>query len=61
MHFKSVVLVAKTFEGEPRILDPQKCQELFWCPLSQVPKPHFDASKLALQSYLKGDFYPTQN
>lgn len=53
VHNISVELFATTFTGEPRIMEPDKCTELFWCDPHDLPEPHFDASRLAVECYLK--------
>ncbi len=30
---------ARTWRGEPRIMEPRKCAELRWCPLDELPDP----------------------
>jgi 8-oxo-dGTP pyrophosphatase MutT (NUDIX family) len=30
---------ARTWSGEPRIVEPEKCAELRWCPLHALPDP----------------------
>lgn len=57
IHFISVILLAQVFEGVPKIREPHKCSELFWCKPKKVPEPHFDASRLGIQAYLEGSFY----
>lgn len=57
IHFISVILVAKAFEGEPMIAEPDKCAQILWCPPNNLPQPHFDASRLAIECYMKNAFY----
>ena len=57
VHYISVIVVAKKFEGVPSIMEPDKCTELIWCDPRNLPEPHFDASRLAVECYLKGSFY----
>ena len=61
VHYISVILLAKQFVGIPRIMEPDKCAELFWCDPQNVPQPHFDASRLAIECYLKNKFYSDSN
>ncbi len=30
---------ARSWVGEPRIVEPEKCAELRWCPLDDLPEP----------------------
>lgn len=57
VHFISVILVAKTFEGEPSICEPDKCEDIIWANPEDLPQPHFEASTLAIECYLKGQPY----
>lgn len=57
VHYISVVLLAESFEGEPKIMEPNKCAELLWCDPRDLPQPHFDASRLGIQCYLDGTFF----
>lgn len=53
-HFISIILLAKTFKGEPKIMEPNKCTELRWVDPHDLPQPHFDASELGVRCYLQG-------
>jgi 8-oxo-dGTP diphosphatase len=53
LHFISVILVAREFKGEPKILEPKKCSEIMWADPASLPLPHFDASELGIQCYLE--------
>jgi len=56
-HYISIILLAKKFTGTPKIMEPTKCTNLFWCDPRKLPQPHFDASRLAVECYLKNRFY----
>lgn len=53
----SVILLATSFDGLPVIKEPDKCEELFWAKPDQLPQPHFEASRLAIECYLNDKFY----
>jgi ADP-ribose pyrophosphatase YjhB (NUDIX family) len=57
LHFISVILVAKSFLGEPVINEPDKCDEILWANPRHLPQPHFEASRLAIECYLSGKVY----
>jgi 8-oxo-dGTP diphosphatase len=57
VHYISVIVAAKEFKGVAIIKEPNKCLELIWCDPRTLPQPHFDASRLAIECYLKGSFY----
>jgi 8-oxo-dGTP diphosphatase len=53
VHFISVIVLAKAYEGEPEIREPENHAELLWCDPRRLPEPHFDASRLGVQCWLK--------
>ena len=57
VHFISIILLAKSFEGKPEIMEPHKCSEILWVDPRKLPQPHFDASRLGVECYLKDSFY----
>lgn len=57
LHYISIIVLATEFVGEPKILEPKKCEKLFWQDPTKLPEPHFDASKLAVECWLKNKFY----
>lgn len=56
-HYISVILLAKEFSGTLKIMEPDKCEEWRWVDPKRVPEPHFDASRLGIQCYLKQSVY----
>ena len=50
---------APSWSGEPRIMEPQKCAELRWCPLDDLPDPVVPHEASALASLGKGEAYLT--
>ncbi len=57
IHFISISLFVNDFEGEPRVMEEDKCESWGWYLPSDLPKPHFDASEFAIDCFLKGQFY----
>lgn len=57
IHFISVILVAEAFDGIPTIKEPEKCESIEWVDPETLPQPHFDASRLAIECYIKGEVY----
>jgi len=57
LHYISVVLVVTEYSGEPKIMEPDKCEEWLWVDPENLPEPHFDASRLGVACYLKGTPY----
>ena len=57
LHFISVVLLAKQFSGEAKLQESDKHSELLWVDPSDLPEPHFEASRRAFDCYRSGKFY----
>jgi len=57
LHYISVVLLVTEYEGELKIMEPDKCEEWLWSEPKNLPEPHFDASRLGVQCYLNGTCY----
>lgn len=45
---------ARSWRGEPRIMEPRKCAELRWCPLDDLPDPVV-AHELVVLDSLRGE------
>lgn len=50
---------ARSWLGEPGIMEPEKCADLRWCALDALPEPVVPHEALALASLGKGDPYLT--
>lgn len=61
VHFISIILLVKSFSGEPRVMEPEKCDEWLWVDPKKIPLPHFDASQMAVDCYLNKIFYKKYN
>lgn len=61
VHFISIILLVKSFSGEPRVMEPEKCDEWLWVNPKKIPLPHFDASQMAIDCYLNKIFYKKYN
>lgn len=49
---------ARSWTGEPRIVEPEKCAELRWCPLDDLPDPVVPHELLVLQAVRDGGAPP---
>ncbi len=56
-HYISVVLLVKKFAGKLKLMEPTKCEAWLWSDPKSLPQPHFDASKMGVDLYLKNKFY----
>ena len=52
-----VYFLASAFDGEPTVMEPEKCSELRWFDLDQLPEDMIDVRKTALRHCLAGSFY----
>ena len=56
-HYISIILLVDISTGEPKLMEPEKCEGWLWADPKNLPEPHFDASKLGVDCYLKKSFY----
>lgn len=49
---------ARSWSGEPRIVEPEKCAELRWCPLGELPDPVVPHERSVLESLRAGTTTP---
>jgi 8-oxo-dGTP diphosphatase len=56
-HYISIIFLAKDFSGEPKLMEPEKCEGWLWVDPKNLPMPHFDASRMGIQCYLENKFY----
>lgn len=57
IHHVSVNMFTDKFEGTPKVMEPEKCENWFWVNPQKLPQPHFDASEFAVECFLKKQFY----
>lgn len=56
-HYISVILLAKTFQGVLRNMEPNKCEGWKWVCPTQLPSPLFDATEQAVACFMNNTFY----
>ena len=56
-HTISIILLVKGCNEQPRLMEPDKCEDWFWVDPQQLPQPHFDASEAAIYCYLNHQVY----
>ena len=49
---------ARSWSGEPRIVEPDKAADLRWCPLGDLPDPVVPHELFVLQGMIEGDLAP---
>ena len=52
--FVDFYLTADNWQGEPKVMEPQKCSDLSWFPLDNLPEEMIDNVRVALENYRKG-------
>lgn len=57
VHVVSVFLLAKEFSGPLTLMEPDKCSGWQWCDPTDLPEPHFEASRTAISCFLEKKFY----
>lgn len=55
-HWVSPNLIGKISKGEPEIMEPDKCSEIKWFKLTELPKKITQTTKEPVEDYLSGKF-----
>ncbi len=53
-HYVQIGFVADWDSGEPRVLEPEKCEGWDWYPLDRLPSPLFQPTRTMIESYRSG-------
>ncbi len=56
-HYIHISLVADWEGGEPKVLEPEKCESWDWYDLKNLPPAIFLQAKLGIESYKTGENY----
>lgn len=56
-HFVTIGLVAETFSGEPKVMEPDEIVEWRWFDINNLPVPLFFPSARVIENYKKNLFY----
>jgi len=56
-HFMTVGFLAKEWEGEAKIMEPDEITEWQWFDLKNLPYPRYFPSFEVIENYVKGEFY----
>lgn len=61
-HYVHLTVTAKWTSGEPKVLEPEKCEGWDWYDLNQLPDPIFETCKKSFDSYATGkNYYDAEN
>ena len=56
-HFMTVGLIAKSYTGEPQVMEPDEMTEWDWFDFKDLPQPRYFPSFMVIENYLKKKFY----
>ena len=56
-HFVTIGLLAREFDGEPGVMEPDEITEWRWFPLGALPEKIFFPSEKLIRNYLEGKFF----
>ncbi|MFA6436752.1 MAG: NUDIX domain-containing protein [Candidatus Paceibacterota bacterium] len=56
-HYVHIGLLADFKSGEPKVLEPEKCESWDWYDLNNLPQPLFDICRISIESHEKGITY----
>ncbi|MES2615010.1 MAG: NUDIX domain-containing protein [Bdellovibrionota bacterium] len=57
IHNVSIILLSRQFSGEPKNMEPEKCEGWNWFNLEQLPKPIFEGSLSGIKCFINKNFY----
>ena len=60
-HYVHIGLIADWKEGEPEVLEPDKCESWGWHDLDNLPQPLFEMCEQAIDSYRIDKMYYDKN
>ena len=55
-HWIALNFVAKIVKGEPKNMEPHKCDKVAWFPLNKLPEKITQTTKEPVENYLKGKY-----
>ncbi|HBD04909.1 TPA: DNA mismatch repair protein MutT, partial [Candidatus Uhrbacteria bacterium] len=56
-HYAHIGLAAEWKNGEPKVLEPEKCEEWNWYSIDNLPNPMFKMCELSIESRKTGKNY----
>lgn len=56
-HYVHIGLIAKYKSGEPKVLEPNKCESWDWYKIDELPSPMFDICSMSIESYKNKNNY----
>ena len=59
-HYITLFMISESFEGEPQLLEPDKCARWDWFELNALPEPLFRPIQTLITQERLGDGMPQQ-
>jgi len=59
-HFVTIGIFSDSFEGEPKVMEPDEITEWRWFPVNELPSPIFFPSAKVARNYLEKKFYSSK-
>ncbi len=56
-HYAHIELLADWESGEPKVLEPEKCESWDWYDLDKLPEPIFEMTRIAIDNLKTGENY----
>ena len=56
-HFVTLGFVCKKFDGQPKVMEPNKITEWKWFSINELPKPLFLPSEKLINNFKEGKIY----
>jgi len=56
-HYVNIAVKAKYNGGEPKVMEPEKCEQWRWFSLDSLPTKLFEGTELALNNFKRGKIY----
>lgn len=56
-HYVHVGLIADWKEGEPKVLEPEKCESWSWHSIDDLPQPLFEMCQQGIDCHKTGEIY----
>lgn len=64
-HYVHIGMIADWKDGEPEVLEPDKCEQWGWHALDDLPNPVFELSQMSIDAYKSGEdnyyWYPAKH
>ena len=55
--YYDIYFTISQYEGTPTITEPEKCYELVWCDINNLPDDVIECRRMVIREYTQGNFY----